>query len=85
MRTRLAWRCSLQRRHEPDGRKDSGPPVKERLKELLAQAALSYGAGAEARKENFKVGDNPAMEYSLSFTNQGKKLKLRCRAFFAHG
>ena len=66
--------------------KDSGPPVKERLKELLAQAALSYGAGAkvESQKENFKVGDNPAVEYTLSFTNQGKKLKLRCRAFFAH-
>lgn len=65
---------------------ESGPSVPARLKALVDAAPLSYGASAKMDKTdlNVKVDGNPAAEYSLSFTRDGKSLKLRCRVFFAH-
>ena len=67
-------------------KKQKGPEPKVRLKTLLSQAGGYYGAGAEvySRTENLNVEGNYAVEYTVGFTNRGKKLKLRCRAFYAH-
>lgn len=65
---------------------EPGPSVKERLQDVLAQAPLSYGKDAkvESTKLGIKAEGNPAVEYTLSFTKDGKKLKVRCRTFFAN-
>ncbi|MBT9588093.1 hypothetical protein IV102_32450 [bacterium] len=65
---------------------DSKEDPRKRLKAVLAQAPISYGASAkiESTRQDLKVEGNPAAEYRLSFVNQGKPLKLSCRVFFAH-
>lgn len=65
---------------------NSKQDARERLKAVLAQAPVSYGASAkvESTRQDLKVEGNPAAEYRVSFMNRGKPLKLNCRIFFAH-